>query len=237
MAELEALAQEYRKPDDYLRIRERYCETSMALNVHGLWAPAFRSKISIPKKNSLHQPAHELIQQDRVVIDCHWLHCRQYRISPAEAQWRPLFKKDSEFPLALAQEFATRSITNEYRAEAILGLTHPLQVQLRALCGESVQTLFGNLTRYSRVDGKRVPAPLETVTLAVNRWAERDRRVASEKEKYIAHAKARELLKSASPTRREIAVLAGLIRGVPALSERTVCDLLKKIDKQLAKLA
>lgn len=237
MAELEALAQEYLKPDDYLRIRERYCEASMALNVHGLWAPAFRPDIPIPKKKSLRQPPHELIQQDRVVIDCHWLHCRQYHIAPAEAQWRPLFKKNSEFPLALAQEFATRNITNEYRAEAILRLTHPLQVQLRALRGRTAQEQFGDLTGYSRVDGKRVPPPLETIALAINRWAEKERRVASHREKYMAHAMARELLKPASPTRKEIAALVGLIRGVPALSERTAYDLLKKIDKQLAKLA
>lgn len=237
MDELETLAQECRKPDDYLRIRERYCEVSFALNVHGLWAPAFRPEIPIPREKSDRQPAHQLVQQDRVVIDCHWLHCKKCRVEPTEARWRPLFKGGKDFPLVLAEEFASRGIPGEYRAEAILQLTHPQQVQLRALRGKAVQGMFESIKHSARVDGRRIPPRLEVIALAINRWAEKDRRVASEREKYMAHAKAHELLKPASPTRQEIASLAGLIRGVPALSGRTASDLLKKIERELAKSA
>lgn len=237
MDELEALVQECCKPDDYLRIRDRYCEVSFALNEHGLWAPAFRDGIPIPQKKSDRQPAHRLVQQDRVVIDCHWLHCKKHLVRPTEARWRPLFKSGIDFPFALAEEFASRGIDGEYRAEAILQLTHPLQVQLRSMRGKTAREIFDGMKRSVRVDGGRIPPRLEVVALAVNRWAEKDTRVAKECEKYMAHAKAHELLKPASPTRQEIATLAGLIRGVPALSGRTAIDLLKKIDRELAKSA
>lgn len=173
------------------------------------------------------------MQQDRVVIDCHWLHINKHPVFPREARWKSLFKLEEPFNFHLAREFSARGIKNEYRADAILGLTLRQQMQLQALRGTVAEATIQGLDKYSRVDGKRTPPRLEIITLAINRWAEKDRRVAKHRDKYLAHAQARELLKSSNPTRKEIAELAGLIRGVPPLSERSVYDILEKIDQRL----
>lgn len=234
MAKLDALVATNRDPHDYMGVNADYCDISYRLNEYGLWAPAFRPNFTIPAKNAERLPVHEILQQDRIVFDCHWLHKNKHHVSCQEDRWKSLFNLDQEFDVELAEEFASRAIKDEYRAEAILGLTLRQQVQLRALRGTVAKAAAQGLIKYSRVDGKRIPSRLEVITLTVNRWAEKDPRVAKERDKYIAHAKARELLKPSSPTRKEIAELAGLIRGVPPLSERSVYGILKKLDKRLS---
>lgn len=237
MDELESLAQQVRKPDDYLGIRDRYCEISEKLNLRGLWAPAFRPRLTIPLKKDDRLPAHTLILRDRIVIDCHWIHSKGYKIHLGERHWRPLFKIATPFPFVLAVEFSTRWQRNEYRAEGVLGLTPFQQFQTQSLIGVSVQGHIKAVENSQYVDRKRIPPPMEIINLAINRWRERDPRVEREREKYLAHAKARALLEIESPTWREIAILAGLIQGVPPLSESTVRGFMAKLDSRLAKSA
>lgn len=236
MARLESLVDSIRDPDDYTPINGDYLDTCYRLNEFGLWAPAFRPHFSIPAKKAERRSVHATMLQDRIVLDCHWLHSNKHQVFPREDRWKPLFNLHKSFDIELAEEFASRVIKSEYRAEAILGLTLRQQVQLRAIRGTVADLAFNELKKSSSTtDGKRIPSRLEVITLTVNRWAEKDPRVAKHRDKYIAHAKARELLKSSSPTRKEIAELAGLIRGVPPLSERSVFDTLDKLDKRLGK--
>lgn len=237
MEELESLVDQVRKPDDYMVIRDRYCEVAVALNRRSLWAPAFRPGASIPFKLSERKPVHTLILRDRIVVDCHWLHSREYKIRLDEIQWRPLFKPNAPFPFELASEFAKREMKDEYRAEGVLGLTIRQQLQMRALRGNSVQKHVHALKQQPRIDGIRTPPVRETIKLLVHRWCEKYPRYESERGKYLAHAEARALLAIVSTSPTEIAELAGMIQGVTPLSEGTVRGLLRNIDKWLAKSA
>ena len=237
MDELEFLVDQVNRPNDYLAIRDRYCRVALILNSRGLWAPAFRTDLKIPWKDSDRKPAHTLIHRDRIVIDCHWLYGKGYKICPTEKTWRQLFKLGKPFSVELASEFAKREITNEYRAEAILSLTIRQQCQLRTMRGLAAARQFQAIFPYQRLGERRIPPSMEIITLTVNRWCEQDRRIESHREKYLAHAKARALLSTITPTWKEIAELAGLIRGVLPLGDGTVRDFMGKLDKRVSKSA
>ena len=237
MAKLELLIDMVKTPDDYMAIREQYCEISIALNERKLWAPAYRHGLIIPKMKANLKPVHTLVLRDRIVIDCHWIHSKGYKNRIDEKQWRPLSKLKMPFPFELAVEFARREMRTEYRAEGVMSLTIRQQFEMRALQGKTVQAHVYALKQYQRIDGVRIPNSREIIRLAVNRWCEKYPRFESEREKYLAHAEARALLAivTASPT--DIANLAGMIQDINPLSEGTVRGLLKNMDKWLKELA
>ena len=231
MESIEVLVQNLKHSSEYPNIRESYCAIALELNHRGLWAPAFRPDVKIPWKKSERLPVHDTIQRDRLVLDCHWLHSKGYRIKPEEVKWRPIFKKAESFAFDIASEFAVRELKNEYRADSILALTRMQQCQMRSLRGVALEERITHIEKYQRTAGVRIPSLMERVNLAVNRWCERDRRVVDESDKYIAHARPRAMLEGSIPTINEIAVLAGMILGAPARKESTVRAFLGKLDK------
>ena len=235
--ELKKLVGQLNAPDDYRKIRDEYQKLEYALNEQGLWAPAFRPSPKIPFKSAELLPVHELILQDRIVIDCHWLHLHGGKLRPKEVNWHPMFDKKRPFPWEMAKDFSERKISSEIRANEALSLTGFQQIQLRSIRNHIVRNQFDIVEKSSKSSGKRVPSIMETATLVVNRWCEQDRRMEPHREKYLALARANALLAHTFPTWSEIARLTGLIQGVPTLSERTIRDLSKKLSAKTEKLA
>lgn len=237
MDRLELLINMIKIPDDYMAIRDQYCEISIELNRRKLWAPAYRPGLKIPKMKANWKPVHTLVLRDRIIIDCNWIHSKGYKNRIYEKQWRLLTNQKISFPFELATEFAKREMKAEYRAEGLLGLTIRQQLEMRALQGKAVQAHVHALEQYQRIDGVRIANAREIMTLAVNRWCEKFPRFESEREKYLAHAEARALLAIVTTSPTDIANLAGMIQGINPKSEGTVRGLLKNLDKWLKELA
>jgi hypothetical protein len=233
LGELESMSQIAKKADQYLLVREEFCTLSIELNNRKLIAPAFRPSPTIPYLKKYRNNSHLLMQKDRIVIDCHWLHARKVKIYSSEPNWRGIFNLSKEFSFEKVSEFASHDIKNEYRATAIMKLTPHQQNQMRALRSVETQKRFQDLYESLR-DGKRRLQPrLELIELAINQWCEADVRIVPHRPQYAALAMAIELTGDSSPTL--LGELMGLILGTPPLAESTVrqkiINLRKAIDK------
>ena len=219
---LDKISQISKRLDKYLVIRNVFLDLSIELNSRGLIAPAFRPFPTIPRRIKKFSETHRAIQRDRVVIDCHWLHSRNERVSISENKWRGLLDTRRDFQYEKVAEFASTSITNEYRADGTLRLTPRQQCQLVAIRGNRTREQFDKLVTNEREKGKpRTPPRLELIELAINHWCERDCRVEKYRLQYFAIAKAVELLGNGA-TAKHIAELTGLILGEKPLSERSI---------------
>ncbi len=222
-------------PLAYMTGREEYLAASFELNRRGLVAPAFRPTPSIPPASRGQQGVHMIIQRDRIVIDAHWLFCRGIRPDSNEHKWENLIGA-AEMDWDLVSDFAAAKIKSEFRASSILGLTTQVQCQLVALRGETVQNRFKQLAVGDMSGSKRVPPRYEIVRLCINRWCELDRRMPRHASKYLAYAKACELL---GPSARisEVSRLAALIIGSPPLSDRTANSVIRKLEAKVRELS
>ena len=216
--------------DDYLFARELYSALSIELNHRGLIAPAYRPIPIIPKSVKKYSEAHLAIQRDRLVIDCHWLHARKEWVSISENKWRGLLDLKKEFQYEKVSEFASASIKNEYRADAILRLTLRQQCQLAALRGNQTRKQFDALVKSIREDGMRTPPKLELIERAINHWCEMDCRLEKYRSQYFAIAKSIELL-GESATAKQVAELTGFMLGEKPLSESAIRSKQKKLEK------
>ena len=233
---LDSLSQTANKMDQYLISREAYCALSVELNSRGLVAPAFRPSPTIPYLKNARKPSHTLIQRDRIVIDCHWLHARREIVYLSESKWRGILNMSKDFSFERVSEFASQKIKNEYRATAIMGLTKRQQLQMLALRSEEMQELYGNLYKSIREPGKkRQPPKLELIEMAINQWCEANSRMTQHRSQYVALAKAIELTGKSSPA--QLGELMGLMLGVPPLAESTVRQKIIKLRKVLVKYA
>lgn len=217
--------------DQYLVIRESFCALSLELNNRKLLAPAFRPNPIIPYGLKDHSEAQLTIQRDRIVIDCHWLHCRDERVTTSEIKWKGLLDPKRDFQYEKVCEFASTSLKNEYRADAILRLTPRQQFQLVALRGNKAIEQFSKLTKSIREKGKpRVPPRLETIELGINNWCEKDSRVEKYHSQYLSIGKSTELLGEGASI-KQIAELTGLMLGQKPLSESTMRSKLHNLKK------
>jgi hypothetical protein len=221
-------------PLAYMTSRDDYLAASFELNERGLLAPAFRPTPMIPPPTLARERIHMIIQRDRIVIDAHWLFCRGERPVASETKWLGLIS-ETEMDWDLVSDFAAAKIKNDYRANAILGLTVQTQCQLSALRGKIVQDRFKQIVASDMTGSIRIPPRYEIVRLCINRWCELDRRMVKHAAKYLAYAKASELLGEFARV-SEISRLAAFITGTPALSDRTASAVIKKLDAKVQEL-
>lgn len=223
-SELEAVNASMTTPEDFSIVVEQILKLEFEMNHRQKLAPAYRPTFPIPQRTADIKPAHALIQQTRVLIDCHWLHTRcKTKHAVKEAQWAPLMDPTKPFPRELAQQFAERKIIGSIRADEILCLSPLQQAQMRSLCGSEILT-----KRNSNGAGARSsPSPLAQALRVINQWAASDPRLRADK--YEAMARALVMLDGSKTTNTEVGVLVGLILSEAAVRENQVRDMKKRL--------
>lgn len=214
--------------ETYMRHREIYCMLSLALNTLGLQAPAFRPLPPIPWHADERTPEHMVLQRDRIVIDCHWLHCTKSKVYASEGVWRGIVNPRLTLQTTRIEKFAATKLRNESRADEILELQPFQQVQMAAMRGTKVRQGFKALGS-AVIDsaGGRTPTLFRKKIQKLREWTDTQPRFAKLYPKYRAYAMALELLEG--PTTRQVAQLAGLIIGQPPLAESTAAQTLVKL--------
>lgn len=225
---LEELVARINGGDGYQRHRMSFCTLSLAMNILGLKAPAFRPQPTIPKLASDQTPEHLLIQRDRIVIDCHWLYATKSKVYATEGTWRGMMNPKLALQMSRIEQFAATKLRNDSRADEILELNSFQQIQMAAMRGSKVQQAFQAL-REGKVDstGHRTPARFRRITAKLQDWTDSQARFEKLYPKYRAYAMALELLEA--PTTEQVAQMAGLILGEPPLSYTTAAQTLAKL--------
>jgi hypothetical protein len=218
----------------YMASREVFCMLSLALNSTQLQAPAFRPQPPIPRTAADRTAEHLVIQRDRIVIDCHWLHCTKSKVCASEGAWRGIVEPSQELQVERIERFAATKIANDYRAESVLSLSVFQQTQLVAIRGNAVHQAFKNL-RTMVIDGagQRTAARFKRIERAISDWSSSQPRFGQLQKKYRAYAMASELLPGAPVTQK--AHLAGMILGEPVLSESAARQTLKTLERLISR--
>ncbi len=227
---LEELLKELLSHGDYQRVRDKYCQLSIILNLQGRIAPAFRPQLNTGKKKG--DSIFIDIHRDLVVIDAHWLHSKGLHIKARDAEFRPMFNAKKPFPFDLAWTFAIKKWKSLHRTDEALTLTTFQQCQLLRMRGKVVSQRFEAALRGVKTSTGRIPAKIAAVRQSLNTWGEKDRRVIPFLDGYENLWLAEELLESDAPI-RQIAELAALMDGSSQLADKTIRDKRKKLLGQI----
>lgn len=221
LPQLEALMAELRQHGDYLRIREQYCRLSLAVNVQGLLAPAFRPVLKTGRKKG--DKIFHVINRDHIVIDCHWLHTtKQFvRTRSKDIEFQAMFSSGKSFPLDLACAFSEKIWSGNHRATDMLRLTEFQQCQLKALRSNYVKAKIKGIEDGTRKDGHLFPSPQAVFEQALNAWCERDIRMYRNRDGYLAVWKARQFLGEKASV-SQICKLAAMMLGELPKDEKTI---------------
>lgn len=230
LEQLSALLTELAVHRDYPRIQPEFIRLSMLLNEQRLLAPAFRPrpKVGLPKGHLTFMAIHH----DQIIIDCHWLHCRNEAVVPRDEHMQPLFDLSKPFSLDLAREFAEQGWTRKHRIEQLLVLTPRQQCQLATLRGKTIDGRFEAALKGIGKGHARIQPKITAVRLELYEWAERNKGVRRLLKDYESLWLARELLGNAAPI-RQIAELFALISGRPKLDDKTVRGKLETLEKHI----
>jgi len=220
--------------EHYIRHRDMYCMLALAMNTLRLQAPSFRPQPPIPWRAEDRTPEHMLIQRDRIVIDCHWLHCTKSKVRATEDAWRGIVNSQLELKTEQIEKFASTKISNDYRAESIFNLNDFQQAQMAALRGKSMQKAFKDLgAMVTDATGARTAARFRKIERAIGQWCSSQARFEKFYDKYRAYALATELL--SSTTLAQVAQLAGFILGEPPLSDSAARQTIKTLIGRILK--
>lgn len=212
------------KAEDYSKVRDRILALELAINNHRSWSPYARPSFSIPPRPKDRKDIHKFIQQDRVLIDCHWLHLTCKKQAVKETRWQPLVDSRVAFPLELAKEFGHRAIKSAMRADEILCLSPFQQAQLRTIVGTKM--LQTRKKAYSAIPGGH--SPLGKMLCTINQWASHDPRV--NVEKYQALGRAMVLLDGTKHTNSELGAMVGLFLAQPPIKENTLRGMRNRLE-------
>lgn len=206
------------EPWGYIRNRDLYCMLALSLNELGLQAPAFRPSPTIPWLASEQTAEHLLIQRDRIAIDCHWLYCTKSRVYASEGNWSGLVNPKLGLQMTRIEKFAATKLSNDYRADDLMGLTELQQAQMAAIKSAKMQENFKALgAMVVGAGGVRTASRFKRIDRAIREWCSSQPRFEKHYGKYRAYARAVELLDR--PSVQQIATLAGYIAGEKPLSE------------------
>ena len=220
---LSAVVESWMKHNNYMRIRDEYCRLSISLNHSTLLAPAFRPFPTIPFLKKNQSESDKVLHRDRVVIDCHWLRCRNELVVPRDKEYGPLFDVSVPFSFNLAASFACENWSSKHRAEEALILTPWQQPQLLSMQDEAVRNRRKEAEEgIGRGVDRRQPK-IVLVRKTIREWCRKDKRIIPHLKTYEDLWLARELLGDGA-SMNEIAKLGGMIAGVPPLSEKSIRD-------------
>lgn len=215
---------------DYASVRDEYCRLSIQLNVLGKLAPGFRP---ILKPGAPHRSeVHNIVNRDQIVIDLHWCHATGMSLSPKDPTHQSLFSDNEHFNFELAWILACKRWTVEFRATEAMCLTIFQQAQMQALRGAEVAARLTGAGEGWRSSSGKKASRLSTLKRRIGEWAERDKRIAKERDSYEKLWLAREALGRAKPNNQLIAELHALMMGSEQQDRGSIRDKLKSLDTQ-----
>lgn len=232
------LTRTYRDTKNYWNVRNDFVRTSLALNQLGLMAPAFRDQPRIPYIKKDRNPAHQQLLIDQIIIDCHWLHCREERINPRWPELRSMFAPGSVFDCqVVSNRIAERNWSSDFRTNELFLLPRRQQVQLVQLRTNEHKENHRRLMEGSmgfESSGTRIRerAKVVPVRAAINEWASRTHQIRGHEEAYEALWLATQLL-GPDASNPQIAELAALQHGTAPLNPRTVAGKRKQLERVL----
>lgn len=230
LSKLQALVDQLRDHKDYYVIRNEYCDLSIAANLEGKVAPAFRPqlKISDPFGSETYMDAH----RDQIVIDCHWLQATGSPIDCPEDEYEALLSGGAPFNFEDAWEFANQQWRKEHRACSTLSLTVYQQSQLKALRGVEVSDRHACAMGGMTSDKRKTKGRHGAFLTGLNEWCEKNKRVAPLKHSYRQLWLVTQLL---GPTAsiRQITDLYALATGENRKDEKTIRDKVAKMRRNI----
>lgn len=230
--ELDVLTKEFNATNDYVRVRDRFCAISVALNAHGLWAPQYRTQPRVRPASAGKRPVPAL-HLDHLVIDAHWLWARKHS-APFSGKYQDLLSPGQPFDFDLAAAYAQEDWTSDFRAEEIFSLPSRVQWQLCTTKSKSCVERQADLLQGRRnATGKgRTPARVAPIKKAIANWSDGNHRIRGHEQAYANLWVAREML-GTKGTGKDFGELAGLIAGEAPLDASTVRLKLKGLDRRL----
>lgn len=230
LRELTELCRKMLDHKDYARVRADYCRLSIQLNVLGQLAPAYRPKIKTgaPRNDKVHMVLH----RDQIVIDLHWIYAKKMPISPSDIAHSSLFEHSDGFPFAHAWALSGKKWRAEYRAEEALCLTTLQQCQMLTLHGSQHVARAKAVFVGARSSSGRSASRMAIAKRLIGQWAERDKRINSQRCYYEHLWLARELL-GPGASNSLIAELHALMTGGCVQDRTTIRDKLESLDRRL----
>lgn len=231
LRELELLANQLALGCEYALVRRRYCELSVLLNLMGKIAPAFRPRMSSSGRKS--DPNSMVMHRDRLVIDYHWCHASKMKLTPRDPLHGAILDREQKFSFDAAWELSGKKWTKGYRAAEALSLTRMQQCQTMTIHGPELTEVLKGIDSGWRESGGKATSKLAMAKREIAQWAELDRRIQSEREKYELLWRVREMLGRSAPAQLT-AELYALATGGPVLDRASVRDRLKRLDKYVS---
>lgn len=231
LRELEGLRNRLALGCDYSLVRRRYCELSIFMNLMGQIAPAFRPRMSGNGRKS--DPNSMIMHRDRLVIDYHWCHASKMNVTPRDAMHAAILDFEREFSFDAAWELSGKKWTKGYRAAEALSLTRMQQCQTMTIHGPELTEVLKGIDSGWRESGGKTTSKLAMAKREIAQWAELDRRIQPEREKYELLWRVREMLGRSAPAQLT-AELYALATGGSVLDRASVRDRLKRLDKHVS---
>ena len=230
VGEMTELCNQLRRHRDYARVRDDYCRLSIRLNAMGRLAPAYRPELNAgaPWGNDIYK----VIHRDQIVIDLHWCHQTQMQLRPLEGAHRSLLVDTPIFQFDRAFELAIKKWRSGYRADEALCMTRFQQCQLLKLHGGEVTDILEGIRSGWRDSAGKKTSKAATVRCMVSAWAERDARIATQRDYYEKLWLARELL-GHDESKQKLAELHALMMGAQVQNRTTIRDRLNRLDKHV----
>ncbi len=226
---LEALTKVFNATKDYGRVRDEFCSISLALNEQGLWAPSYRPqpRLSPFAKKT---PVNLMLHKDHLIIDAHWLWSKQ-STAMFSGKYDRLLGSAKTFDFELACEYAGEEWTSDYRAGEHFCLPSEVQWQLCTTRSKMHIEQYHALVDGVHSGKARTPARICAVKRTVATWARINHRIRGEEQAYTDLWLSREML-GIKAAAKEIAELAGFMRGHVPLDASTVRNKLKGLDSR-----
>jgi hypothetical protein len=145
-----------RSTDAYVRpeVRSLYVGINAELNLRGRVAPYWRPHPKLPPPPVGHTEGQKILNNDKRVLDLHWLFLHARPVPPRDGRFRDLFEAD-EFDFVAAWNLV-RTVGKTTHILGHLNLSLETQMGLTALRGREAGDLFGVIEKDADALGNRL---------------------------------------------------------------------------------
>jgi hypothetical protein len=171
------------------------------------------------------------LHRDRLVIDMHWLWCRNASLAGLMPQgiFAHLLDPTVDFDFEAVERYAGQSLASKERSTEHIGISPEVQWQLAAIKSRDQADTHRAIFDGGRDATGRVHSTRSAVMAGIASWALRSPGIRAEKQVYLDLWVARKMLGTKAPA-WQIAELGGLMSGTSPLEKSTVRQKLKRLD-------